>query len=176
MQNLPTTVQGTALNDMFFAINHYLSTSEYIGSGLAIEDGDSVIAMVLYDPSNPTDSDDWARFVSRLREVATPHTLSAESEARAIVPNESAEAFARHINDSRPIGMPPLHVHRTPKRFVHATLRIKKGDIAPFTYELLSSGGKRGFGSDYPKIQAVFAGEREAMLRRLAKFRPSSST
>ena len=63
------------VNHLFFAINHYVSTGDSVGEGFAIDAGSMIIALILYDPKNPTDMTDFNRFTARLNEITVPHKL-----------------------------------------------------------------------------------------------------
>jgi len=64
-------LQGTPINRLFFALNHYISTADHIGEGIALPVGGSrVKILVPYNPRELEDADNFRRLVARTDEIA----------------------------------------------------------------------------------------------------------
>lgn len=66
-----TIVSGQPLNALMIAINHYISTGEYVGEGIAIPEADGrTLVLLAVSLSDPTDAEDFRRFRARWDEIA----------------------------------------------------------------------------------------------------------
>jgi hypothetical protein len=61
-----------AISRVILAINHYISTGDFIGHGMAIAREDKLEFIVLVNPNLPADVTDWGRLKSKLQEVQYP--------------------------------------------------------------------------------------------------------
>jgi hypothetical protein len=64
-----TPVENTPINRVFFALNHYISTGDHVGEGIAMEAGDSIIFAILHRPREWEDKDNWERLKARVEEL-----------------------------------------------------------------------------------------------------------
>ena len=73
-------LQSGPINRLFFAINHYVSTGEHLGQGVALEGDDpgTLLLQIPYDPDNPTHAEDFERFRARLEEITQEEGLRGE--------------------------------------------------------------------------------------------------
>jgi hypothetical protein len=69
-------LENTTVNRAMFALNFYLSTGDYIGEGVALDNylhpatgKDCTMLMVTYDPLNPEDAGNWDKLHARLKEL-----------------------------------------------------------------------------------------------------------
>lgn len=91
MQNL-TPLEGTPLNLLFVAINHYVSTGDHIGEGIAQAEGpqrkgeplpnELIQILILVNPALPTDTADFTKFKSRFSELEKEFSTRLESHGR----------------------------------------------------------------------------------------------
>ncbi len=67
-----TNVQSGSqpLRRLFFAINHYISTADHIGEGVAMDAGDRLRVCIPVNLEMVQDREDWAAFRSRFDELA----------------------------------------------------------------------------------------------------------
>ena len=63
---------GTPLNRVFHGINHYISTGDLMGEGIAIPFEDKLKIVVLVNPTLPTDVEDWCKLKSKLEHISFP--------------------------------------------------------------------------------------------------------
>ncbi|PRY38472.1 hypothetical protein CLV58_109199 [Spirosoma oryzae] len=83
-------LENTPINRLFLAINHYISTGDHIGEGMAVPEGpqkvrrgepdaqDKIRILVPYNITNDTDLDDLACFTSRFNELASQFSTRLE--------------------------------------------------------------------------------------------------
>ena len=69
-------VQNTPLNRLFLAINHYISTGDHLGEGIAYDQGTHVQVILAVNQSNPTDLADFVKFRSRFDELRAEFNLT----------------------------------------------------------------------------------------------------
>ena len=125
------------VRDLFLALNHYISTGDHVGEGVAMEDhqGDYLFN-IAYDPQNAVDAADYIRFRRRITEIM---------EAGAI----------------------PLMVTEPDGRrgqFLVALLHVKPADVRRLAQELVRSPGAAGWGSMKPLIDEHFPDVRGKIL------------
>lgn len=75
-----------AFTDLFLAINHYISTGDHVGEGIALPDPeDGLRVLVPYDPDNKTDNEDAVRLQRRVSEIMDARTmpLAMDHEGRS---------------------------------------------------------------------------------------------
>lgn len=154
-------VRNTPTNDLFFAINHYMSTGELVGIGCTVDAGEDVIIPLSYDPLNPTDADDWRRLKQRLSEVTTAHSLTQHELSGQAVPRQAVAGLLAEFEAAilMHTGISVTLPH-TDTRWEYWLLTLKKADCVALTRELLASSGRAGWGSLYDRIQRSFVGKR----------------
>jgi hypothetical protein len=64
-----TPMAGKPLNNLLFAINHYVSTGDHIGEGMAFDEGPDTMVSIPYDPNSPVDTNDFRLLTVRLKEI-----------------------------------------------------------------------------------------------------------
>ena len=115
-----TPVAEGPVSDLFLAINHFVSTGDHIGEGVALpEPGGRVLVQIPYDPGNPDDRDDFRRFASRMAEVGAA---------------DPSLAF------------PVRELGRAPG-FTVAGFSVPEADCRRLARELVRSGGAEGWGT-----------------------------
>lgn len=115
------------LNDLFLAINFYVSTGDHIGEGVAPDLGGGVLLVQIpYDPKNPDDAADFAKFKARMGEIGREHP---------------SLAFA-----VRTLGETP--------GFTIAAFEINEGQMRDLARELVRSCGEAGWGTGKAVIDA----------------------
>ena len=62
-------VQNTPLNQLFLAINHYISTGDHVGEGMANEHETHLQVIIPVNQTNPVDREDFTKFRSRWEEL-----------------------------------------------------------------------------------------------------------
>lgn len=67
-----TVCVGTSMNRVLIGINHYITTSELIGAGLAMPVDNKIKFFILVNINHPTDVSDWQKLSSRLQEISSP--------------------------------------------------------------------------------------------------------
>ena len=72
------------LNRLFIAINHYVSTGDRIGEGVATVEEDRLQILLPVKARDPRDAEDFRRFCARFDELAPRFGLSLEFKANAI--------------------------------------------------------------------------------------------
>jgi hypothetical protein len=108
------------INDAFLALNHYISTGDHVGEGIAMYWHDGRIAFnVPYAPRELEDKDNWTRLEARL------HQMQADDD------------FSVEIQDG---GM-------TPGGFRVMILLLAEDDVPAFTLALKEKPGPIGWGS-----------------------------
>ena len=77
-----TALRNSPLNGLFLAINHYVSTGDHLGEGVAMPEGeqrhatgephkdDQIRVIVAMDIGNPTDVADFEKFRSKFSKIA----------------------------------------------------------------------------------------------------------
>lgn len=59
----------TDASRLMYGLNHYISIGDHIGEGLAYIMGDDLALLVVHNPGNPVDAEDWRRLSARLYEL-----------------------------------------------------------------------------------------------------------
>ncbi len=136
MATLDIVTEGP-VRDMILAINHYVSTGDHIGEGVAMEgEGGGYLFGVPYDPRNPDDRDDARRLRQRLAEIAAAHPgLSVRTE------------------DHPPAG-----------GFSYFVVHVRPELARRLAAELVRSSGDAGWGSGKPRIDKHFPDVRGKIL------------
>lgn len=125
------------INDLFLAINHYVSTGDHIGEGVALPEPDGrVLIQIPYDPRNATDAEDFKKFASRMAEIAV------------------ADPALKY---------PVRELGKTPQ-FAIAGFTIAENKMRRLAKELVRGGGMGGFGSPKGLIDQNFPDARGMLL------------
>ena len=79
--NVPRVVNTEGpINDLFYAINHYISTGDHLGAGTALETEDGGLLVVIpVNKANPDDLADADKFEQKIAELH--NALSPEKKA-----------------------------------------------------------------------------------------------
>lgn len=132
-----TKLSEGPINDLFLAINHYVSTGDHIGEGVALPEPDGrVLIQIPYNPRNATDADDFKRFASRMAEIA--------------VADPSLQ-------------FPVKDMGKTP-HFTIGGFVIGQDQMRALARELVRDGGLLGFGSGKRLIDQHFPEARGILL------------
>lgn len=75
-----TPITEGAVNRLFWAINHYVSTGTHIGEGVATRDGDNWTFIIPVAIGSKQDQADMATFRSRLDSITVPATIGYMGE------------------------------------------------------------------------------------------------
>ena len=133
---LDTTREGP-LNDLVLAINHYVSTGDHIGEGVAMEGADGrYIFTVPYDPAHPDDRADAQRLRLRVSEIAAQY------------PDLKLE----------------VQEQKLPGKFDYLLLFVSPADVRRLAAELVRSNGDAGWGTSKPLIDEHFPYVRAKIL------------
>lgn len=74
----PTPLRGTPVNRLFFALNHYISTGDHVGEGIALDSavpGVTIFAVPV-NRHMEQDREDWRRLLARLKEIEADESLN----------------------------------------------------------------------------------------------------
>ena len=63
---------GKPLNRVLHGINHYISTGDLMGEGIAIPFEDKLKIVVLVNTTLPTDVENWCKLKSKLEDISRP--------------------------------------------------------------------------------------------------------
>lgn len=63
---------GEPINKLFWAVNHYISTGDHIGEGVARREGDHWLLTLVVNAASSTDLLDMGKLVARLAEIDPP--------------------------------------------------------------------------------------------------------
>lgn len=131
-----TPVQNTPLNRLFLALNHYISTGDRVGEGLAIPGGNpkgtTHQVLIPHQPGEATDAADWEKLRARLAQ------LEAEGQGFKL----TDEGFAPGPSGRRHFHIHALHVPTTKVLRLTALLREKPGPLGWGSfYDLLRTHG-----------------------------------
>ncbi len=135
-------VIDTPLNDLIFAINHYLSTGEFVGecAVMASNTNPKVFRLILSENVTlPTDREDFAKFFSRANELIAGGLHGELQKVKSQYP------------------------------FRSWFLSIHEHDIPSWTLALLESPGAAGWGSLKPGIDEKTPGLREKLIAVIGK-------
>src|SRR6185312_814510 len=138
--NLITAQSEGPLNDICFAVNHYISTGDHIGEGVGFE---TETAWVLNIPVNPNlrdDVEDWEKLKSRLNLLVREGGADARLE-------------------------PALS---SPAALVLYTLTIPKDTVRPFCRALMEKPGSRGWGTGKFAMDNTWGVHRQLAVARVA--------
>jgi hypothetical protein len=136
MTHFTPTAEGP-INDLFLAINHYVSTGDLYGEGVALDlGGDLRLVQIPYDPKSADDAEDYRKFSVRLGEILQQH---------------------------RDLAGPLKTLDRLP-RFVIAGFEIDEGRMRDLARELVRHPGSAGWGTGKALIDQHFPSAREKLL------------
>lgn len=128
-----TPLQDRPLNRLFVALNHYISTGDHVGEGVATPEGTIHQVLLAHRPSDATDAADWEKLQARLDELKSQGLgLKLTDEGR--VPNVPG-----------PGGPQQMHLH---------ALHVPTGQVAWLTSLLREKPGPLGWGSFYETLRA----------------------
>ena len=135
---MPATIRNTEgpINDLFYAVNFYISTGDYIGEGKAAETEDGQLLVII--PVSKINADDQAdadRLEQRVTEVQYSGTVTVTLER-----------------------------HRDAGAFDYLLLKLAVKDARPVARELVRQMGGKGWGTPKRNIDQYFAGLREKIL------------
>ena len=136
MKQLDVIGEGP-VRDMILAINHYVSTGDHIGEGIALEglSGDYLFA-VPFDPQSADDLADARCFERRLREIV-----------------EDQPAILLSVSEQK-----------EPGQFDYLLVSILPSDLRKVAAALVRSAGQAGWGSGKPLIDEHFPDVRAKIL------------
>lgn len=96
---------GTPTNRLFWAINHYVSTGDHIGEGVAQEVGGKLLFLIPVRVAAEQDQRDLAAFRARFDELAEPYqTARCDTWGSTTVSSYGASHWPR----IRPMILPPI--------------------------------------------------------------------
>lgn len=96
------------LNRLFFAINHYISTGDHFGEGIAVPEGGRVRVLIPVNVNLPQDGEDLRAFRSRFEELQSAYETAlgymGEEEGfefwSFLIREDQADALARDLRAS----------------------------------------------------------------------------
>ena len=110
-------IMNSPINRVTFAINHYVSTGDHIGEGIAIPEGYNKIRFLIPVNQNlPIDIENWTKLLSKLKEIKSPAFL-----------------LENH--------------GKTPPHFIVHSILISECDLTVFANALMEKPGNMGWGS-----------------------------
>ena len=132
----PPTVRNTEgpINDLFYAVNFYISTGDHIGEGTATEDGQLFIIIPL-SKTNAADQADAERLQQRVTEIKGSGAVGVELE--------------RHADTGA---------------FDYLLMKLALTDARPLARELVRQMGGKGWGTPKNDIDTHLPGLREKIL------------
>ena len=135
---MPATIRNTEgpINDLFYAVNFYISTGDHIGEGKAGETEDGQLLVII--PLSKTNAEDQAD-ADRLQQRVT------------------------EIQSSGAVGV-TLERHKDTGAFDYLLLKLAAGDARPLARELVRQRGGKGWGTPKRDIDAHLPGLREKIL------------
>ncbi len=134
--------QNGPLNDLIFAITHYVSTGDYVGECIALEsetDPDAIIILLTENTSDPVDSADFAKFMARAKEIAATGLYATFAKAGSSAP------------------------------FRSTMFTLRNSDVPAWALALLSSPGAGEWGSLKPILDQHFPGQRENLIAKIGE-------
>lgn len=106
--------QNQPVNRAFLALNHYISTGDHVGEGVALGEGNKTVLLITWRPREWEDNDNWKRLRARLEELKGEgfaleiREMGANGEfsfAGAVVETSQLDEFATKITERRgPLG------------------------------------------------------------------------
>ena len=135
---MPATIRNTEgpINDLFYAVNFYISTGDHIGEGKAGETEDGQLLVIIpLSKTNAEDQADADRLEQRVTEIQN-------SGAVEVV----------------------LERHKDAGAFDYLLLKVAAEDARPLARELVRQEGGKGWGTPKRDIDKHLPGLREKIL------------
>lgn len=140
---MPATIRNTegSINDLFYAVNFYISTGDHIGEGKAGETEDGQLLVIIpLSKTNAEDQADADRLEQRVTEIQSADIQSGGAVAVT------------------------LEHHKDTGEFDYLLLRLAAEDARPLARELVRQMGGKGWGTPKRDIDKHLPGLREKIL------------
>lgn len=129
MSNQFKAVANTPINRAIFALNFYISTGDFIGEGVALEQGSHTLLLVLHNPREWEDKDNWERLQARL----------------LVLERERLLVGVRHLGWSPGVN--------GPQTFQTNAILVETKHLDDFARAVREKPGPRGWGSLYTFLE-----------------------